>query len=442
MALSYTHAKEFLESRGFGITPGLARIEGLTRLLGDPQLSFPTIHLAGTNGKTSTARMITAILAAHGLTTGLYTSPHLNDVEERFVVAGWDGGLISEQMSPDEFADTISYLQPFVELVENDMGEAVTYFELTTAMAFAWMSERSVVAGVIETGLGGRWDATNLVESTVSLLTSVGVDHSAYLGTTPAANAAEKVDIVKPGSTVVSASQPPEVLELLEARAAKVGATVVLLGRDFHLDSNETAVGGRSVTLRTGPATYEELFVPLHGEHQGINLALAVAAAEAFLGRALDFDLLQAALASVSSPGRLEVMDRKPLVVLDGAHNPNAAVALKTTLATDFLFKSLTMVLSIFEDKDIPGMLELLVPSADRVIFTRADNPRAAKPQVLRDAAPVVPGQDPPELIEPLERAVDRALAISDEDDMVLVTGSLHAVGEARRHLLETRGLS
>jgi dihydrofolate synthase/folylpolyglutamate synthase len=274
------------------------------------------------------------------------------------------------------------------------------------------------------------------VNSAVSVLTTVGVDHAAYLGNTPAANAAEKVDIVKPGSIAISASQPPEVLELLAARADKVGATVALLGRDFHLDSNETAVGGRSVSLRTARAAYQELFVPLHGAHQGVNLALAVAAAEAFLGRQLDFDLLQDALASVTSPGRLEVMGRQPLVVLDGAHNPNAAVALKTTLASDFLFKSLTMVLSIFDDKDIPAMLELLVPSADRVIFTRADNPRAAKPEVLRGAAPVVPGQDPPDLVEPLERAVDRALQISDDDDMVLVTGSLHGVGQARKHLL------
>ncbi|HEX2178552.1 MAG TPA: folylpolyglutamate synthase/dihydrofolate synthase family protein [Actinomycetota bacterium] len=436
MALSYTHAKHMLESRGFGITPGLARIEALTRLLGEPQLRFPTIHLAGTNGKTSTARLITAILAAHGLTTGLYTSPHLNDVEERFVLAGWDDGLISEQMTPDELAETVSYLKPFVELVENEQGEPVTYFELTTAMAFEWMSERSVAAGVIETGLGGRWDATNLVDSAVSVLTQVGVDHTAYLGDTPAANASEKVDIVKPGSTVVSASQAPEVLQLLEARAGKVGATVVLLGRDFFLDSNETAVGGRSVSMRTARGSYTELFVPLHGAHQGVNLALAVAATEAFLDRELDFDLLQSALSAATSPGRLEVMGRQPLVVLDGAHNPHAAVALKTTLASDFLFKNLTMVLSIFEDKDLRGMLELLVPSADRVIFTRADNPRAAKPEVLRDAAPVVPGQDPPDLVEPLERAVDRALEISDDDDMVLVTGSLHAVGEARRHLL------
>ncbi len=436
MALSYPEAKAFLESRGFGITPGLARIEALLKLLSDPHLNFPTIHLAGTNGKTSTARMITTILAAHGLGTGLYTSPHLHGVEERFVLAGWDDGLSRQQMSPDEFAANVSYLLPFTELVESDLGEALTYFELTTAMAFEWMSERSVAAGVIETGLGGRWDATNLVHSTVAVLTPVDVDHSAYLGTTPKANAAEKVDILKEGATAVSAAQPPEVLQLLTAKAQAVGASTVVLGRDYFVDSNETAVGGRAVTVRTGRANYEDLYLPLHGAHQATNLAVSLAAAEAFLDRALDFDLLQAALSTVTSPGRLEVVSRRPLVVLDGAHNPHAAAALRRTLASDFLFKNLTMVLSIFEDKDITGVLAELVPAADRVILTQAGNPRAAEPRVLASAAPQVAGQDPPEVVERLEDAVDRALQISDEDDMVLVTGSLHAVGEARQYLL------
>lgn len=437
MALSYSKALAILESRGFGITPGLQRIETLMKVLDEPQLKFPTVHLAGTNGKGSTARMITTILAAHGLNTGLYTSPHLNEVTERFVLASWDEGLIWEQMSHDELAGTMSYLLPFTELVENDMGETLTYFELTTALAFEWMSERSVGAGVIETGLGGRWDATNLVNSTVAVLAPIDVDHAQFLGTTPHANALEKVDIVKEGSTVVSAAQPPEVLELMEARAGEVGAATIVAGRDLLLDANDTAVGGRLVSLRTPQSSYEGLFLPLHGAHQGENLALAVAAAEAFLHRGLDFDLLQTALISVTSPGRLEVAGRQPLVVLDGAHNPHAARALKAALTSEFLFKSLTMVIAVFEDKDIQGILKELVPSADRVIFARADNPRASSPKALAGAAPVVPGQDPPELMESVEAAVDRALSVSDEDDMVLITGSLHAVGEARAHLID-----
>jgi dihydrofolate synthase / folylpolyglutamate synthase len=436
LSLTPKQARAFLDARGFGITPGLARIEALTRLLSEPQLNFLTIHLAGTNGKTSTARILTSILAGHGLSTGLYTSPHLRDVRERFVLAGWDEGPVWDTIDEQEFADTLTYLLPFIQMVEDDLGEQMTYFEITTAMAFEWMSERSVAAGVIETGLGGRWDATNLVRSSVSVLTPVDVDHAAYLGTTPAANGSEKVDIVKVGSTVVSAGQAPEVMEQLNTRAAKVGARRLLLGTDFHIASNETAVGGRAVTIKTPDATYEDLFLPLHGAHQGVNLALAVAAAEAFLGKELDYELLSSSLLSVSSPGRLEVVGRKPLIVLDGAHNPHAALALRTTLASDFLFKNLTIVLSIFEDKDIKGVLDQLVPAADRVILTRGHNPRFASPETLRDLAPVVPGQDAPELVPTMVDAVDRARSISDEEDMILVTGSLHGVGDARSYLL------
>lgn len=435
MSLTPKQAHAFLDARGFGITPGLARIEALTRLLSEPQLSFLTIHLAGTNGKTSTARIITSILAGHGLSTGLYTSPHLHDVRERFVLAGWADGPVWDTIDEQEFADTLTYLLPFIQIVEDDLGEPLTYFEITTAMAFEWLSERSVAAGVIEAGLGGRWDATNLVRSSVSVLTPVDVDHAAYLGSTPAANGSEKVDIVKVGSTVVSAAQTPEVMELLDARAAKVGAKQLVLGSDFHIASNETAVGGRAVTLKTPNATYEDLFLPLHGAHQGVNLALAVAAAEAFLGKDLDYELLSSSLLTVTSPGRLEVVGRKPLIVLDGAHNPHAALALRNTLSSDFLFKNLTIVLSIFEDKDIKGVLDQLVPAADRVILTRGDNPRFASPETLRDLAPVVPGQDPPELVPTMEDAIDRARSLSDDEDMILVTGSLHGVGDARRYL-------
>jgi dihydrofolate synthase / folylpolyglutamate synthase len=438
LGLTPKQAHAFLDARGFGITPGLARIEALTRLLSEPQLNFLTIHLAGTNGKTSTARIITAILAGHGLSTGLYTSPHLHDVRERFVLAGWDEGLVWDTISEQEFADTLTYLLPFIQMVEDDLGESLTYFELTTALAFEWMSEHSVAAGVIETGLGGRWDATNLVRSMVSVITPIDVDHSAYLGTTPRANASEKVDIIKVGSTVVSAGQTPEVMEQLNTRVKKVGANPLVLGTDFHIASNETAVGGRAVTLKTPRATYEDLFLPLHGAHQGVNLAMAVAAAEAFVDRNLDFDLLQASLLSVTSPGRLEVVGRKPLIVLDGAHNPHAALALRTTLSSDFLFKNLTVVLSIFEDKDIKGVLDQLIPAADRVILTRGDNPRFASPETLRDLAPVVPGQEPPELVPTMADAVDRARSISDEEDMILITGSLHGVGDARRYLLKS----
>lgn len=436
MALTYHQASSSLESRGFGIKPGLERIRALTGLLSEPQRNFQSIHLAGTNGKTSTARMIAAILGAHGLNTGLYTSPHLHTVRERFALAGWDGGPVWEQMSEAEFASTLSYLLPFVELVENRRGEPVTYFELATAMAFEWMSERSVAAGVIEAGMGGRWDATNLVEGIVAVLTPIDVDHSSFLGTTPLRNAEEKVEIIKAGATVVTAAQRPEVAALIERRAAAAQATLLRLGREFLVDSSEAAVGGRAVTVRTHRTLYEDLFVPLHGKHQATNLALAVVAAESFLDRQLDDAQLRAGLASVRSPGRMEVVSRGPLVVLDGAHNPLAAKALAATLSGDFLYTTMTMVVSVFEDKDVAGMLAHLIPLADRVIFTRMQHARAAAPQRLAAAAPPMPVPIRQEIIEPLEEAVDLAIASASREDLVLVTGSLEAVGQARRHLL------
>lgn len=436
LSLTYHQASSSLEGRGFGIVPGLERIGALMDLLSQPQLSFQSIHLAGTNGKTSTARMIAAILGAHGLNTGLYTSPHLHTVRERFVLAGWHERLLWDQMSEAEFASTLSYLLPFVELVESRRGEPVTYFELATAMAFEWMSQRSVAAGVIEAGMGGRWDATNLVDGMVAVLTPIDVDHSSFLGTTPLSNAEEKVEIIKPGATVVAAAQRPEVARLIEQRATAAGAFLVSLGREIFVEGSEGAAGGRVVTVRTQRTVYEELYLPLFGMHQGTNLALAAAAAESFLDRRLDDAQLRAGLASVRSPGRMEVVGRAPLVVLDGAHNPLAARALAATVSGDFLYRSMTLVVSIFEDKDIAGMLGHLMPLADRVVLTRMEHPRGAAPLEMLKAMPQMPVPIPQEIIEPLEEAVDVAIASAGPQDLVLITGSLQAVGQARRHLL------
>jgi dihydrofolate synthase / folylpolyglutamate synthase len=437
--LTPQEAKAALELRGFGITPGLERIEALLELLDNPQLTYPTIHLAGTNGKSSTARMIAAILASSGLTAGLYTSPHLRDVTERYVRAGWSEGLEWEEIEDRDFASTLDYLLPFVQLVENDRAESVTYFELSTAIAFEWMAQLTPGVGVIEAGMGGRWDATNLIESAVAVLTSIDVDHSEFLGSSSRDNASEKVGIIRPGHTVISADQKAEVADLIQSTAEQQGAEVLVEGRDFFVDSNRTAVGGRSVSIRTSRAAYPELFLPLHGAHQGYNLALAVAASESFLDRGLDDGALRAALASVRSPGRLEVVLRQPLVVLDGAHNPHAAAALASTLPDDFLYDRVTMVLSIFKDKDVAGILDPLLPLAQRVILTSSDSPRAASPEDLRQMA-LQAGTDAELVVrEPLEEAVNVALATSDAHDLVLFTGSLHAVGQARAQILGQR---
>lgn len=433
--LTFKQAQALLDKRGFGITPGLERIEALVDMLDHPELSYPTVHISGTNAKTSTGRILAAILAGHGLKTGLYTSPHLSSVTERYSLFGWDEGLIYEDISKEDFAFTLGYLLPFVELMENDRDESLTYFELTTAIAFEWMSEKSVGAAIMESGMGGRWDATNLVDGSVAILTPIDVDHKEFLGNSPAANASEKVEIIKPGATVVTAAQHPEVADQIHAKAKAVGAQVIGVGDQLHLDVNDTAVGGRLVSVRTPTAAYEEMFLPLHGAHQGANLALAIAAAEALLNSQLDHDQLRAALLSVTSPGRLEVLNRHPLVVVDGAHNPSAAAALVATLPHDFAYERLTVVATVFEDKDVAGVLTPLASIAGRMILTRSNSSRSADPVELRRAMPASAVQ--PEVVESLEEAVDLAVSSSLDDEMVLVTGSLFGAGQARRHLLE-----
>lgn len=438
MKLTFKRAQALLAARGFGITPGLERMEALLHLLDGPQLNYPTIHLAGTNGKTSTARMTAAILAAHGLNAGLYTSPHLLEITERYVLAGWDESLLFDEIAEEEFSATLEYLLPFIEVVEAERGEPLTYFEVTTAIAFEWMCEKVVGAGVIEAGMGGRWDATNLIDSAVAILAPIRVDHREFLGATPAQNAQEKVGIMKPGCTAVVADQTPEVMDLIEAKAQSVDAHLVVLGKGLTVPVNDTAVGGRLMEIRTPEAVYEELFLPLHGAHQGRNLALAIAAAESLLNRPLDADLLRASLAQVTSPGRMEILKRHPLVVVDGAHNPSAAAALAGALPNDFAYDRLNLVLTIFDDKDLPGVLAPLAPLAGRIILTRSNSPRAADPERIRAALP--PGSAEPVMIESLEEAVDLAVATSLDDELVLVTGSLFGAGQARRHLLGNQG--
>lgn len=433
-------AEAFLSSRGPGVVPGLERIDALMELLDNPQLSFPTVHLAGTNGKTSTARMIATILAAHGLTVGLYTSPHLARLTERFCLAGWNEGLSWEEISGEQLVETLQYLLPLIRLAEDRRGEELTHFELTCALAFEWMAQRTVGVGVIEAGMGGRWDATNVIEAAVAVLTPIEVDHAQFLGSSPELNASEKVGIIKPGAVVVSADQRPEVAGLIQAAAAEKGATLVVEARDFVIEANEAAVGGRSVSIKTARAGYADLFLPLHGAHQGRNLALAIAAAEAIVDRAMDRDLLSAGLAAVTSPGRLEVVGRRPLVVLDGSHNPHGAAAIAGAIPESFLFDQVTIVFSIFADKDAAGILKPLLPLASRVIFTGSDSPRSAPPERLLEIAQTLDGSAQLSVTTPLEDALNLAIATSRPQDLVLVTGSLHAVGRARGHLSHQKG--
>lgn len=411
--MNYEEAVAYLEDRGPGIKPDLSRMEALVELLNHPERSYPSIQIAGTNGKSSTARMIGTILGAHGIKAGVYLSPHLQSVRERFL-------LVDEYISPQEYAELTEYLAPFVDQVEG-----VTYHELTTAMAFEWMSDKAVGVGVFETGMGGTWDASNVIDSDVAVLTPIDVDHIEYLGPTALDNAREKLGIISDGARVVSAPQQSDVMELIEKTVADRGAELV----KFRLLSNDAAVGGRQVSMEGAYATYDDLFVSLIGSHQGLNAALAVAAVEALLGRTLDVEALRAALASVESPGRLEVVRRNPLVVLDGAHNPHGAATLGPSLVEAFGNRRKTFVISVFEDKDIDGILQAIVPYADRLIFASSGHQRSADPRKL---ALRTEG----EVIVEMAEAIDAAIADSENDGMVVVTGSLWGVGIAREHLL------
>jgi dihydrofolate synthase/folylpolyglutamate synthase len=428
----YASALDSLEQRGFGIRADLGRIRALMALLNDPQLTYPTIHLAGTNGKSSTSRMIASILAGHGLTTGLYVSPHLQSVRERFSRFGMSSGELSEEIIDEEwFGKIFDYLKPFAEMVESERREDITYFEMTTAVAYEWMADAAVDVGVFEAGMGGRWDATNLVMPRVSVLTEIAVDHRKFLGETPLDNAREKVGIIKEGSVVVSASQLPEVAELIES----VSDELLVFGEEFLLTSDELAVGGRRLTVKGARATYEELFLPLFGVHQARNFAVAVAACESFLGRALDHDTLRGTAESITSPGRMEVVGHEPLVVLDGAHNPAGATALEQAVRDSFSGKHRTLVITVLQDKDADEMIPSFESIADRIIFTKTKHgPRpAANPEDLRD---LVKGETPTEVIDDMKEAVKAAIEGVPDGGMVIVTGSLYGVGEAREALV------
>lgn len=437
--LSYREAWALIEARGQGIKPDLSRIEALVDLLDHPEQTYPALQIAGTNGKSSTARIIGALLAAHGLTAGVYTSPHLQSIRERYLLGGpdEDAGLVIDLIPPDEFAGLVEYLLPFVDLVEKQTGDRVTYFEFTTVLAFEWMATHSVKAGIYEAGMGGVWDATNVVPGSVAVLTHIDVDHAAMLGPTPLDNAREKVGIIKPDASVISAVQDPDVAELVAATAADVGAKLLLMDRDFRLRSDELALRGRLITVE-GPSggVYDEIFLPLLGHHQALNATLAVAACEELFGRPLDPEAVAIGLGAVTSPGRMEIVAREPVVVLDGAHNHEAARVLAEALQETFGRRERAFVVSIFEDKDIQGMLTALLPAATHTIFTRNSNPRSANPAALAEMAAQLGHQA--QVIEPLAEAIDAARGLAGEHGIVVVTGSLSTAGDARTLLVGT----
>ena len=424
--MTYAEAVEFLDRHiGLGWKPGLERMSHLMELMATPHLQFPVIHITGTNGKTTTARAVSAILTAMGLKVGTYTSPHLERIEERFEVGG-------EVASQEAFAQAIADVAPFVDLLERDLGERATYFELTTAAAFAHFAEVAVDVGVIEVGLGGRLDATNIVQSQVAVVTGVSIEHTDYLGGTVESIATEKLAILKPGGTLITGDVPEVVDQMAIERATAVGVPHRALGRDFHIADTRLGVGGWSMDIEGVYEHYDELFLPMHGIHQVGNAAVAIAAVEELLGRSVPDDALREGLAALRSPGRIEVVNHEPLVVIDGAHNAQAFEALSQTLRDEFPDVAWTLVIGAMGDKDIESMLGSVEGLVTTVIATSADHERAIIPgEVAEVASLALPGVEVSE-IPTVAAAVAAAHAVTADEDAIVVAGSLYVVGEAR----------
>jgi dihydrofolate synthase/folylpolyglutamate synthase len=416
--------------------PDLSRMTELVDLLGHPERAFPSVHLTGTNGKTSTARMIDALFRAFGLRPGRYTSPHLESLTERIAL---DGRPASAEVLNRAYDDVL----PYVQLVDQHSPEPVTYFELMTAMAFSAFADAPVDVGVIEVGMGGSWDATNVIDGRVQVITPVALDHP-ELGSTLAEVAGEKAGILRADGVVVLGQQPVEAAEVLLRRAGELGATAAREGLEFGVIERSIAVGGQLLTIQGLGGVYDEIFVPLTGQHQAHNAACALAAVEAFLGagegRRLDLDAVRQGFAEADSPGRLEVVRSSPTVLVDGAHNPAGAAALVDALRESYAFEKLVGVVGILRDKDAAAMLAALEPVLDTVVLTQISSPRAMSADELAALAIEVFDEDRVEVVPRLDDAIEAAVTIAEEDtDLggagVLVTGSLLVVGEARRLL-------
>jgi dihydrofolate synthase / folylpolyglutamate synthase len=416
--------------------PDLARMAQLVDLLGHPEQSFPSIHLTGTNGKTSTARMIDSLLRAFGLRPGRYTSPHLESITERIAIDG-------DPITPEQLGAAYDDVLPYVELVDSLSPERVTYFELMTAMAFSAFADAPVDVGVIEVGMGGSWDATNVIDGRVQVITPVALDHP-ELGSTLTEVAGEKAGILRADGVVVLGQQPVEAAEVLLRRAGELGATVAREGIEFGVIERSVALGGQMLSIQGLGGVYDEIFLGLHGQHQAHNAACALAAVEAFFGagkdRQLDIDAVRAGFAPADSPGRLEVVRSSPTVLLDGAHNPAGARALADALGESFAFEKLVAVVGILGDKDAAGMLAALESAVDSIVLTQVNSPRAASADDLAAIALEFFDEERIEVVPRLDDAIESAVATAEEDSElggagVLVTGSLLVVGEARRLL-------
>lgn len=416
------------------IEPSLDRIKLLLDYLGNPQRNFRSIHIAGTNGKTSTSRMIESLLRAFGIRTGRYTSPHLEDIRERISLNG-------ENITSEYFIYTYEDIKPYIELVDAQSTHPLSYFEVLTAMAYAAFADAPIDVAVIECGMGGAWDATNVIDSDVAVMTPIGLDHQEYLGNTIAEIALTKAGIFRSGKPSVLAQQTREAAEVLLREGAKTESIPLREGLDFALLHRDVAVGGQMLTIQGIGGTYDEIFLPLHGRHQASNAALALTAVEAFLGggaQRLDLDAIRDGFADVSSPGRLEVVHRNPTIIIDAAHNPHGALALNEALAEEFAFDKLISIVAILADKDVTHFLAELSHSVDEIIVTENSSSRALPTEKLFAIAQEIFEEDQVSSAGSIKRAIELAIDRATQPEHsrlsvgILITGSVVTAGQAR----------
>jgi dihydrofolate synthase / folylpolyglutamate synthase len=443
-AQTFQEAEDALLSRWpeTKLEPSLDRILAFTELLGRPQDAYPVVHLTGTNGKTSTARMVDTLLRSLNLRTGRFTSPHVEKMSERISLDG-------EPLTDEQFVEAFNDVAPYMHVIDGTQPHPLSFFEAVVGMAYATFADAPVDAAVIEVGMGGSWDATNVMDASVAVILPISVDHAKYLGDTAADIAREKAGIIKAGAHVIVAEQSDEVDAVLRERASEVGATIAREGEDFSVVARTPAVGGQIVSIQTLRARYDDLFLPLYGAHQAQNAAVALAAVEAFAGdSAMSDEVVREAFEQFSSPGRLEVIRRSPAIVLDAAHNPHGAEATAAALEDSFSFSPLIGVMGVMADKDYEGVLAAFEPHMSHLVVTQNSTERSMKASDLAQAAIEIFGEDrvtvEPDLRDAIDRAVSLAEAGSSIADSigaggVLVTGSVITVGEARALLRSKR---
>jgi len=423
------------------VEPSLDRIRAVMELLGDPQRTFPVIHLTGTNGKTSTTRMVETLCREHGLTTGRFTSPHLHSIRERIAIGG-------DPISAERLVAVYDEVLPFLEIIDarsvEGGGTRMTFFEVFVALAYAAFADAPVDVAVVEVGMGGSWDATNVADGSVAVVTPIAIDHTHFLGTHVEDIAQEKSGIIKSGAIAVSSIQVADVAAILIDRAEQVGARIVFEANDFGVVAREVAVGGQQLSFKGLAGEYPDVFLPLHGEHQASNAATALASVEALLGggeQRLDPDVVREGFAKVTSPGRLELVRRSPTVLVDAAHNPAGMTALVAALDDSFAFTRLVGVVGIFADKEPATMLEILERSLEHVVVTRNSSPRSMPPEELGALAREIFGEERVTVVQDLPDALEQAVTLAETDGLgggVLVTGSVITAADARMLLGQT----